>query len=150
MTDRSHSLLDALHELRRQVEPHFRPDTAAQGFKGTAPSTGHCAVVSVLVHNRLGGEFVSAFVDDVSHWFNRLRTKDGALDVDLTADQFGRQPIEMAVAGQLYDGARIRSSDDLNVDTLQRAMLLARRAGMSDVVAQLEGALAKKALVSTR
>jgi len=131
-------LLSAANEIRREVEPHFRPDTAAQGFKGSTPSTGHCAAVSVLVNARLGGEFVSAIVENVSHWFNRLQTADGAIDVDVTADQFGRTPIISATAGQLYDGSRVRLHRELNVETLHRALILARRAGMDDVAAHLQ------------
>lgn len=134
-------ILTAAKEIRQEVEPHFRPDTAAQGFRGLTPSTGHCAAVSALVQARLGGDFVSAIVESTSHWFNRFQTTEGLVDIDLTADQFGGEPIAIAVAGQLYDGTRMRANRELNVETLQRALLLARRSGMDDVAGHLQRVL---------
>jgi hypothetical protein len=137
-------LLAAANEMRQEVESHFQPDTAAQGFRGSTPSTGHCAAVSVLMQARIGGDFVSAIVDNVSHWFNRIETIDGTIDIDLTADQFGRDPIVVEVAGQLYDGTRVRADRELNIETLQRALLLAHRADMHDVAAHLQRILDQK------
>jgi len=134
-------LLSAANEIRREVEPHFQPDTAAQGFSGSTPSTGHCAAVSVLVQARLGGDFVSAIVENGSHWFNRFQTADGAIDIDVTADQFDREAVVAATAGQLYDGTRVRTHGELNVETLQRAVQLARRSAMHEVAAHLQGVL---------
>src|SRR5258707_15702294 len=99
MTQRE--LLRAADQIRREVEPHFPLDAGAQGFKGSTPSTGHCAAVSVLVQARLGGDFVSAIVEGGSHWFNRFETTDGAIDVDVTADQFDHEQVITAPAGQL-------------------------------------------------
>src|SRR5438105_1385155 len=120
------ALLRQIREIRWRVEPHFQPDTAAQGFAGTSPSTGHCAAVATIVHEQLGGDFVSAIVDGASHWFNRFTTSIGTLDIDVTADQFGKRPIEVAEAGKLHVGTRIRVFSELNRETLQRALLLAR------------------------
>ena len=147
MTQRE--LLRTANEIRREVEPHFRTDTAAQGFRGSTPSTGHCAAVSVLMQARLGGEFVSAIVENGSHWFNRFDTADGSIDIDVTADQFGREPVVTATAGQLYDGTRVRTNQELNVETLQRALLLARRSGMGEVAAQLQRALDTMVVVAS-
>jgi len=143
-------LLRQIVDLRRQIEPEFRPDTAAQGFSGRAPSTGHCAVVAVLVQKLLGGEFVSAMVQGGSHWFNRIETLAGKLDVDVTADQFNRRPIEIDVAGMLYDGTRVRTFDDLNTETLQRALLLARRSRLSEAVTFLDEVLAPRTSTANR
>jgi hypothetical protein len=135
--DREH-LLQQIAALRRQIEPEFRPDTAARGFTGTAPSTGHCAAVALIVQKSFGGEFVSAIVEGGSHWFNRIETVSGQLDVDLTGDQFGRKSIETAAADMLFEGTRVRHFGDLNAETLQRALLLARRSGLTDVVTFLD------------
>lgn len=143
-------LLRQIVNLRRQIEPEFRSDTAARGFTGAAPSTGHCAVAAVLVQRLFGGEFVSAIVEGDSHWFNRIETCDGKVDVDVTADQFNRGPIEIAAAGRLYAGTRVRYFDDLNTETLQRALLLARRSSLSEVATFLNEVLVPRTSTSNR
>jgi hypothetical protein len=144
------NLLRQITDLRCQIEPEFRPDTAAQGFTGTAPSTGHCAAVAVIVQKTFGGEFVSAIVEGGSHWFNRIETLAGKLDVDVTADQFNRRSIETAAAGTLYDGTRVRNFEDLNAETLQRALLLARRSRLAEVVTFLDEVLAPRTSAAHR
>jgi hypothetical protein len=133
-------------EIRRNVEPYFWPEGSEQGVSDSTPSSGYCAAVSVLTHARLGGDFVSAIVDSGSHWFNRIETIDGTIDIDLTADQFGRDPIAVDAAGQLYEGTRVRADRELNIETLQRALILARRADMHDVAAHLQRILDQKAV----
>jgi hypothetical protein len=53
-------------------------------------------------------------------------------DVDLTGDQFGLPPVQLARGGQLYGGSRVRRSSEVNQSTRMRAALLARRAGVGD------------------
>jgi len=131
-------------ELRNRLEQAFRPDTAAQGLEGNVPSAGHCAVASVVVQNILGGELASAIVGGISHWFNRIRFGDRVFDIDLTADQFGNGPILIADSNQLYPGTRVRLSQDLTVETLLRAALLARRAGFDKTHSKLEETIRAK------
>src|SRR5262245_3293172 len=85
-------LLKDLAVLRERLERAFRSDTAAAGYSGSAVSAGHCAAVAAIVHELLGGEFVSTTVHGQSHWLNRLYFDGQAADVDLTGDQFERPP----------------------------------------------------------
>lgn len=122
---------ERLELLRAEMDRVFAPDTAAPGTPaGGAPCAGHCAIVSIIVHHLCGGEFVSATVGGVSHWFNRIQ--QGAVDVDLTGDQFdGLAHVRGALAGRLYPGTRVRKFSDLNAETLARAAVFAERLGIS-------------------
>lgn len=119
-------LTEMLTLFRRWVEPSFSAGTASPGSKWTdsCPSTGHCAVVSILVLRVFGGEYVSATVDGMSHWFNRLDWFGRAVDVDLTGDQFGRRPVQVADAGGLYPDTRVRLSVHINENTIDRYVQL--------------------------
>jgi len=130
---RNKRALDGIaRSLRGKLDRAFRPDTAAQGFSGKTPSTGHCAAVSAIVHHLLGGELISARVKGMSHWFNRIKVRDRCFDVDLTGDQFEFPPIRIEDAGKLFPGGKSRACKELNVETLCRARLLAERAGLKD------------------
>jgi hypothetical protein len=119
-----------LKTLRAQLEPAFGPETAIPGTKGTVPSAGHCAVVAAIIHDKLGGTFVSAMVSGISHWFNRFVIDGHIVDVDITGDQFGHQPIRIESMGQLFPGTRERKPTELNEETRQRSADLAARAGI--------------------
>jgi hypothetical protein len=107
---------------RERVVPAFAPDTAAPGFMGGPPSTGHCVCVAVWLRQRFGGDFVSAKVNGCSHWFNRISLGGRDYDFDLTADQFSGGPnLLFGPAGSLYEGTRVRSEKDLLPETLERA-----------------------------
>jgi hypothetical protein len=122
-----------LIQLRARLEPFFGRDTAAPGADSSIPSAGQCAAVSAIVQAELGGDFVSAIVEGQSHWFNRLPIGRRVCDVDLTGDQFaGNQPVRIVPAGELYSPTRVRTAEQLNVETLRRALLLASRAGLSN------------------
>jgi hypothetical protein len=121
-------LLGILEEVRRQLSEAFSADTAATGFPATTPSAGHCAAVSSILSSVLGAEMASARVNGLSHWFNRLHLSSGDVDFDLTGDQFGYSPVQIASAGTLYPETRIRPFSDLNEETRTRAALLAGRA----------------------
>jgi hypothetical protein len=116
--------------LRESLEPAFTRATALPGWKVTSPSSGQCAAVAALVKRHLGGWLVSAIVSNESHWFNRLRTGNKVLDVDLTGDQFGRSAIQVAPRGTLYQGTKRRNWSDLDAETLARSRLLEQRAGL--------------------
>lgn len=124
-------------ELRSRLEPAFSPETAIPGLvnEKSPPSRGQCAAVAVVAHEVLGGEFVSAIVNGESHWFNRVRSDDRAVDIDLTGDQFGFPSIQIKDAGALYPGTRVRVSADIREETKARARLLAERAHISVKVA---------------
>jgi hypothetical protein len=72
-----------------------------------------------------------------SHWMNRLDHAGDKIDVDLTGDQFGLDPVQIGPPDTLYPGLRLRTESELTVETLERARLLARRAGLADVDAAL-------------
>jgi len=74
----------------------------------------------------------------MSHWFNRIRVDDQLLDLDITGDQFGYLAIQTKPAEELYPYTRERSPNELNDETLCRAALLARRAGLSEIAEALE------------
>lgn len=116
--------LERLKELREDMDRAFAADTAVPGgWNAEIPSSGHCAIVAIVVQGIHGGEFVSATVNGVSHWFNRF---DG-FDVDLTGDQFGRPHMQAASAGELYAGTRVREPRELNEETKRRAAIFVER-----------------------
>src|ERR1041384_1248258 len=117
-----------MQHLRAALEPAFSPETAFSGSPKTPDSSGHCAAVAAIVHRRCGGWLASAIIEKESHWFNRLRSAKGVVDVDLTCDQLGRPTVQVRAAGRLYAGTRIRRPSELNAETLARSELLERRA----------------------
>jgi hypothetical protein len=142
--------IDTVRELRRRLDGAFRPDTASKGFPDTSPSSGHCAAVAAIVHELLGGEMVSALVDGYSHWINRVDCDGQKVDIDLTGDQFGRAPIQVGRPGELYPGLRVRTPVELNAETLERAQLLAERAGLTGAAQALGERLAARSLSQFR
>jgi hypothetical protein len=125
--------------LRARLEEAFQRDTAAPGFYGATPSTGHCAAVAVILNRELGGEFVSVMVNGMSHWFNRLQVSGGEVDVDITGDQFGYPPVRIAAKNELHPGGRVRTSEEVTKETVSRARRLAERAGLTHVADALAG-----------
>jgi hypothetical protein len=128
----------ALMALRARLERSFSPDTALHGQQSDILSAGQCAAAAAIIWEMLGGSLVSANVHGVSHWFNRIQIDDQLLDLDLTGDQFGYPAIQIKPAEELYLYTRERSPDELNDETLYRAILLARRAGLLEVAGALE------------
>lgn len=120
-------LTDKLEWLRKDLEQAWGTDTAVKGPPSSLPSAGQCAVTAMVVHDHLGGTYVSAVIDGVSHWFNCVRFGKTWVDVDLTGDQFGRGPIQIAPAGTLYQGSRTRSAKELNDETVARYQILRGR-----------------------
>jgi hypothetical protein len=118
-------------QLRSALEGAFGEDTAFPGSTRHIPSAGHCAAVAALVKRNFGGWLVSATVENESHWFNRLRVGDQIFDIDLTGDQFGRAPIQIAGIGQLYPGTRVRRPTELLPETLARCEKLEQRARLT-------------------
>lgn len=114
-----------LEHARRRMERAFADDTAIPGDLRRCPSSGHCTVVALYVQELFGGKLVSARPLGISHWFNRI---DGD-DIDLTGDQFGRAPLQVASEGTLYKETRVRNPDDLNDETRERYRLFRSRLG---------------------
>jgi hypothetical protein len=123
----------AIASLRARLEPAFAPETAInQSGCPVSASSGQCGAVATIVRTMLGGELVSANIEAQSHWFNRIRVADKLFDVDITGDQFGLPPIQLARVGTLYGGSRVRRPVEVDKNTLMRAALLAKRAGVDD------------------
>jgi hypothetical protein len=124
---------DGLHrrlcEMRSRLNDVFAPDTAAPGTIGAGygHSNGHCAAVAIILRDIFGGEYVSATVNGVSHWFNRIINDAMWVDVDITGDQFGRGDVRIGNPGTLWEGTRSRSAYDVNADTQRRSALLRMR-----------------------
>ncbi|MBI3799137.1 MAG: hypothetical protein HY268_19500 [Deltaproteobacteria bacterium] len=124
--------------LRTRLDKRFSLDTALNGVQSDVPSAGHCAAASAIVWKTLGGVLVSTSIKGISHWFNRIQVDSQLLDLDITGDQFGYPAIQIKPADELYPYTHERSPDELNDETLHRAALLARRAGLSEVAEALE------------
>jgi hypothetical protein len=137
-------LLALLKELRVQLEREFRPDTAAPGFESGGPAAGQCAAVATIVNHLFGGELVSAIVQGQSHWFNQIRVGDARVEIDLTGDQFGRPPLQMAKLWSLYPETKARNFSELKAETLSRAAVLAARAQLTMVEHSLRRSLQQK------
>lgn len=134
--------------LRQQLEKGFSPETAQDNVRPHgARSTGQCAAVSIVVREVLGGRFASTMSSGQSHWFNRIEVNGALWDVDLTGDQIGGRPVQIAPAGSIYPSSRERSESDLCSDVIQRAILLARRSELKGVLPALESLLEKKHLM---
>ena len=130
------ALLEAVQALRELLELFFAKDTAAPGFRHSPESpasTGHCAAVALIAHAFLGADIVSATVQGESHWFNRIVTNESVCDFDLTGDQFGFPSVYIDGEGRLHSGTRVRDLSEANIETVARARLLARRAGLLEV-----------------
>ncbi len=127
-----------LPELRARLDKSFSPDTALDGLQSDVPSAGHCAAATAIVWETLGGSLVSTSIKGMSHWFNRIRVDDQLVDLDITGDQFGYPAVQIKPVEELYPYTRERSPDELNDETLYRAALLARRAGLLEVAEALE------------
>lgn len=132
----ANDVISAARRLRDKLEHSFQADTSLS-WRPAVPSTGHCAAVSIITHIVLGGQFVSAHVEGVSHWFNRVPTTQGDIDLDLTADQFGRKRVETGSVNELWPVTRVRDWSEIRSETLARARLLAEGAGIPEVDAFL-------------
>lgn len=119
--------------LREQLDSAFCKETSFSGDAYQGGSDGHCAVVALIVWARFGGSFVSTYHFEISHWYNRI----GDLDVDLTGDQFGLDPVQ--IKRDLYPGARIRKLEDVNDETIKRAITLAEKADLGGLVETIRG-----------
>lgn len=133
-----------LEELRKRLEVVFRPDTAAPGFERSTPAAGQCAAVATIVNALFGGNLVSAVVQGHSHWFNQIQVGRAKVEIDLTGDQFGHPPLQVANPWSLYPATRTRDFSELKKETISRAAVLAARASLSEVEHSLRRALSQE------
>lgn len=121
-------LYQKAHEIRSALEPAFGPETRYLAAATEPASSGHCTVAAIFVQKELGGDFVSATVNDASHWFNRITLQDNLeFDLDVTGDQFGLPCVQLAFAGDLYVGTRLRNTREITSETWERAHILEQR-----------------------
>jgi hypothetical protein len=88
---------------------------------------------------------VYAYVDGELHLFNRIEQQAHTeMDVDLTGDQFGRGPVQIAETGQLYGETLVFHAHEMHQETLERAARLAERSGLTEVAHQVRQHLGTK------
>lgn len=109
--------------LRDQLDKHWSAETAfwPEQWTPDRPSVGQCAVTSLLVFDRFGGDILRTVNQGVPHYWNRI----GGLDVDLTRDQFDLWAPEEQVA--TADRNHVEASGPTLADRYQR--LIAALAG---------------------
>ena len=115
------------NKFRKMIENHFSQETALPGTNHVRPSSGQCAVASILFARLTGADCLSTEIDGISHWFNRLNINGVNYDIDITADQFGFNPVRIALEGELYPFYKRRNADEINTETLDRALKLAEK-----------------------
>jgi len=106
-----------LRDLRKDLEKCFAAETV-YFFNEEIPSTGHCAIVAAIIYKRFGGNLVSAYVNGIKHWFNKIDD----YYIDLTGDQFGFDPVQ--IKKDLYENCLIREWMHLNSTTLERLEIM--------------------------
>jgi hypothetical protein len=106
-----------LKDLRLDLEKCFAAETV-YFFNEEIPSTGHCAIVAAIIYKRFGGNLVSAYVDGIKHWFNKIDD----FYIDLTGDQFGLDAVQ--IKKDLYKDCLIREWAHLNSTTLERLEIM--------------------------
>ncbi len=132
------SLSAALAGLRAELVEVFAEDTASidaeakrVGWRNLPPSTGHCAVASILVRSLFGGDFMSARVHGASHWFNSIPINGALYEADITGDQFGLARVRVKLVrgpgDEIYPESRVRHVDDINAGTWSRYRVLVAR-----------------------
>jgi hypothetical protein len=106
--------------LRAMMEKVWDEKTSAGGYTPELPSTGQCAITSMIVQDMLGGDLLRVMNVGISHYFNRL--EDGT-EIDLTRDQFPVWDPEPAVV-------RERAYLDGSEWTLTRYKILCDKLGI--------------------
>jgi hypothetical protein len=132
---------DNLTDLYYKLSPHFSKETANPGSFGFPPSSGHCAVVALIVYFTHGGNLVSTKIDNQSHWYNKVYY-NYPFWADLTGDQFDKDHVQVSIK-ELYPETRIRDLGEVNLETFERARKLADKADLIEVVSQLDNIILK-------
>src|SRR5688572_21871659 len=118
-------LVTKMESLRAVLDSCFCEATCHGVFDPQLPSKGHCAVVALYIHKHYGGDLLSRRVHSISHWYNRLLTTTGWVDVSLTDDQFSDNPV--IVCDSLYIKPYLRYLHEVSDETLKRAELFEER-----------------------
>jgi len=121
--------------LHQALEVSFSEDTRLFLSNPVTPSAGHCAVVSILLHQLFGAQMMSTYIGTQSHWFNRFLIDEKWLDVDLTGDQFGFPTIQIAISGTLYKQSRQRFMREVNTETRARLKLFRQKPAIQVLIA---------------
>jgi hypothetical protein len=87
---RATEMLDALQQLKEELEQAASPETAydpdAYNTQNICALFGHCNAVAYVVQKQFGGDLLQGVINGDRHIWNRL--PDGT-EVDLTSDQYG-------------------------------------------------------------
>ena len=59
--------------------------------------------MAMWVKEILGGDIISCHVNELPHWYNHIYVDGDRVFLDLTGDQFGRDPVQMS-SNRLYEG----------------------------------------------
>lgn len=91
-------------------------------------------MASMVLATLFDGKYVSTKLEPVSHWYARIQLEDGSLvDVDLTGDQFGHEPVRIKPAGKLYPDSRERAFTEINEQTLERFLLFMNKLNIDEL-----------------
>lgn len=90
--------------------------------QGNHPTSGHCALIAVLLKMLLNLKIVSVYVDNISHWFNVININGQIFYIDLTNQQFGLDEVlyQENELPKNYLNLRERDIGEINLETFQR------------------------------
>ena len=115
----------SLGALRSRLEVAYSDETKYPlSTSASSITSGQCAVTVLLLHDLYGGEILSTVVEGESHWFNRINFGFAVCDVDITGDQYGFPEIQVKRVGSLYPNSRLRSREEVHLETERRLELL--------------------------
>lgn len=118
-----YELKNELILFREKLESSFSKETSLYNEECEIKSSGHCAIVSYILHKQINAEMMSTIIDNKSHWFNSIKLDEGVVQFDLTADQFGYNKVRIRF-GELYNNSKTRNESELNEETLNRVKIL--------------------------
>lgn len=117
--------VEKIYKLRKVLEKYFSAETSLSPETWKGGSEGHCVMVSMVLATMFDGKYISTKLEPVSHWYSRVELEDGSVvDVDLTGDQFGHEPVRIKPAGELYSDSRERAFTEINEQTLKRFFVI--------------------------
>lgn len=123
-------ILSELCAIRRRLDSAFSQASAYPTVNALAVgSAGQCGATALLIQHLFGGDLVSTNIGKDSHWYNRLNVEGTQIDVDITGDQYGYEPVRVGPVGTLFRQSRIRSTSEVQSETRIRAAVLARNSG---------------------
>lgn len=126
--------MPTVSDIALALKSIYSKDTCYHGdvekWTDANPTTGHCAVVALIIQEFFGWEVCKTTVNRASHYFNIL--SDGTI-IDLTAEQFA--PIVPS-----YKKYSIANRNNMlkNKDTKERYLLLKERLFNTGITTQKE------------